>query len=97
MSTGRGKPSGLGAKFYEKYKTDIFPSDECPVPGHGIEQKVPRYYSDILKSRDPTTMALITELRATFIDAHRADYTPERLRDKYKCARARESHLKRQL
>ncbi len=34
MSTGRGKPSGIGAKFYEKYKNDIFPADKSPVPGN---------------------------------------------------------------
>ncbi len=97
MSTGRNKPCGIGAGFYEKFKTDIFPSDETPVPGHGTEKLVPRYYSNILKSEDPATMALVTKLRATFINAHRADFTPERLRDKYKCARARENRLKRQL
>ncbi len=97
MSTGRDKPCGLGAKFYEQFKTDIFPSDECPVPGHGIEQQVPRYYSDICKSTEPAKMALVAELRATFIDAHRADFTPERLRDKYKCARAKQNQMKRQL
>ncbi len=97
MSTGRGKPSGIGAGFYEKFKTDIFPSDETPVPGHGVEKLVPRYYQDILKSEDPGTLELVRQLRQVFYQAHKADFTPERLRDKYKCARARENRLKRQL
>ncbi len=97
MSTGRGKPSGLGAKFYEKYSTDIFPSDETPVPGHGTVQLVPRYYQNILQSEDPDTLELVKKLRKNFIQAHRADFTPERLRDKYICARAKQSQLKRNL
>ncbi len=97
MSTGRGKPSGLGAKFYEKYSKDIFPSDETPVPGYGTVQLVPRYYQDILQSKDPDTLELVKELRKNFMQAHCADFTPERLRDKYICARAKQSQLKRAL
>ncbi len=97
MSTGRGRPSGLGAKFYEKFKTDIFPSDECPVPGHGIVHYTPRYYQNILAEEDPSTLELVKELRQTFLKAHGADFTPERLRDKYICARAKQDRLKRPL
>ncbi len=97
MSTGRKKPSGLGARFYEKYKTDIFPSDECPVPGYGIVKQVPRYYTDILRSEDSATMELVSASRNQFITEHGADFSPERLRDKYKCARAQNNRLKRPL
>ncbi len=97
MSTGRKKPCGIGAKFYEKYKTDIFPSDETPVPGHGTVQLVPRYYQNILESEDPGTLEMVRELRERFMAAHAADFTPDRLRDKYKCAQARQNRLKRAL
>ncbi len=97
MSTGRNKPCGLGAKFYEKFHTDIFPSDVCPVPGHGTVQKVPRYYQNILESSDPTTLELVKSLRRSFIESHAADFTPERLRDKYINARYKENTLKRNL
>ncbi len=97
MSTGRKKPCGLGASFYEKYKNDMFPSDTTPVPGHGTEQLVPRYYKNILESEDPKTTELVRQLREQFMAAHRADYTPERLRDKYKCARARQKRNQRNL
>ncbi len=89
MSTGRNKPCGLGAGFYAKFKNDIFPSDVVPVPGKGIIRKVPRYYQNILESQDPGVLATVKELRQIFIKAHRADFTPERLRDKYKCAQKR--------
>jgi len=91
MSTGnRKKPCGLGIGFYEKYQEDIFPSDEVPVPGKGVIRKVPRYYQNVLESRDPATLELVKSLRQQFIRAHGDDFTPERLRDKYKCAQARQ-------
>jgi len=97
MSTGRGKPSGIGAKFYEKFKSDIFPSDVSPVPGYGTTQLVPRYYQEILQSQDPGTLELVKKLRQTYYEKHKADFTPERLRAKYACARARQTQLKRPL
>jgi len=97
MSTGRGKPSGLGAKFYEKFHTDIFPSDTSPVPGYGESQLVPRYYTNILAEHDPKMLKGVKLLRQEFIKNHAADFTPERLRDKYICAKAKENQLTRNL
>ncbi len=89
MSTGRNKPCGLGAGFYAKFSDDIFPSDMVPVPGKGVIRKVPRYYQNILESQNPAVLEQIKEIRQIFIKRHRADFTPERLRDKYKCAQKR--------
>ncbi len=97
MSTGRGKPSGIGAKFYEKFASDIFPADLSPVPGHGQYELVPWYYQKILEQTDPAMLESIKETRQKFITAHAADFTPERLRDKYKCAEARETLKQRPL
>ncbi len=97
MSTGRKAPCGLGAGYYAKYKKDFFPSDESPVPGHGVVQLVPRYYTNILASEDPDTRQLISELRHAFITSHAEDFTPERLRDKYINARAKQNQLTRNL
>jgi len=97
MSTGRTKPCGLGAQYYAEFKNDIFPSDETPVPGHGTVQLVPRYYQNILESEDPETLVLVKSLRERFMQSHRDDFTPERLRDKYICARAQQDRLKRAL
>ncbi len=97
MSTGRNKPCGLGADFYAEFKSDMFPSDEMPVPGHGTVHLVPRYYQNILEKDDPHTFELVKQLRKTFYDAHRADFTPERINDKYIIARAKENQLKRNL
>ncbi len=97
MSTGREKPCGLGASFYAKFKTDIFPSDQSPIPQHGQSELVPRYYQNILAEENPAMLEDVKKLRQEFITAHAADFTPERLRDKYICARAKENRLKRNL
>ncbi len=86
---------GIGAEFYEKYKSDFFPSDESPVPGKGIIKKVPRYYQNLLEQQNPKLLDQVKELRQIFMAKHRADFTPERLMDKYKCARARQSQKQR--
>ncbi len=98
MSTGntKNKHQGLGAGFYEKFKTDFFPSDQCPVPGKGVMQQVPRYYQNILQSEDPGTLELVKDARDTYFNKHKGDFTPKRLKDKYICARANHN-LKREL
>ncbi len=88
---------GIGEKFYKKYKSDFFPSDECPVPGKGIIKKVPRYYQNILQSEDPQLLDVVKDLRQQFMAKHREDFTPERLRDKYHCAKARQQRKSRTL
>ncbi len=88
---------GIGEEFYKRYKDDFFPADESPVPGKGIIKKVPRYYEKLYVDMCPEGMEKIRELRAIFHAAHRDDYTPERLHDKYICARAKQSQRKRTL
>jgi len=97
MSTGRKFPAGLGASFYEKFNTDIFPSDTSPIPGHSEKQLVPRYYTNILAEQNPAMLEKIKATRQEFISAHAADFTPERLHDKYICARAKQSRQTRTL
>ncbi len=95
MSLGRKAPGGIGAEFYEKYKSDFFPADESPVPGKGIVGKVPRYYEIILKNRDAELYESVKNLRKKFIEEHGEDFTPERLLDKFKCAQAQIGKKKR--
>ncbi len=88
---------GIGAEFYDKFETDFFPSDVSPVPGKGIIKKVPRYYETILKNSDPATHKMVKQLRKAWMEKHREDFTPERLMDKYKCARAEQTRKQRML
>ena len=86
---------GIGAEWYEKYKTDIFPSDEVPVPGSGVFKKVPRYYESLLEREDPGLLEEVKLLREAFKKAHGDEYTPERLMAKYKVKKAQVGMLKR--
>ncbi len=88
---------GIGQKFYELYKNDFFPSDESPVPGNGIRKKVPRYYDKILESENVAVYEMVKRIRKEFINAHSADFTPERLRAKYDCHKARGKNYIRNL
>lgn len=42
---------GIGYEYYRKWKSDMYPSDECVVRGHVC--KPPKYYDRILEQEDP--------------------------------------------
>ena len=88
---------GIGADFYEKFKNDFFPSDESPVPGKGIINKVPRYYETILAHENPQLLEVVKKVRQEFIKTHGDDFTPERLKAKYECQKARQIRKQRTL
>ena len=88
---------GIGRDWYEKYKDDVFPSDECPVVGRSPIKKVPRYYEELFRRQDPMTLEEIKKLRREFKRAHAEDYTPERLMDKYKVKKKQIETLSRSL
>ena len=88
---------GIGHDWYEKYKDDLFPSDEVPVPGVGVFKKMPRYYEEIFACEDPLSMEDIKAVRQKFREEHGEDYTPARLMDKYKVKKAQVAMLKRSL
>lgn len=82
--TTMSRRPGIGRDWYEEFKSDLWPSDETPVPGAGVYPKVPRYYETILASEDPGQHEEIKELRQQFRKAHADEYTPQRLWQKYK-------------
>ena len=86
---------GIGRDWYERYKDDLFPSDEVPVPGVGVLKKVPRYYEELFKIEEPLALEEIKELRQVFLAEHAEDYTPARLMDRYKVKKAQVELLKR--
>jgi hypothetical protein len=88
---------GIGKDWYEEYKSDLWPSDEVPVPGTGVFKKVPRYYQTILKGEDELQYEEVRRLREEFRNSHEDEYSPQRLMDKYKVKKAQLKHLKREL
>lgn len=95
MSLGRKKGEGLGAGFYKKYKSDFFPSDECPIPGKGVYKSVPRYYEKLYKEENPESFEAIKRARKIYRDAHADEYTARRLEDKFKVKKAQLNQLPR--
>ncbi len=95
MSLGRTKGNGIGGTFYEKYKTDFFPRDECPIPGQGVYKKIPRYYETIYAESDPEEYENVKRKREIYRKEHKEEYTGHRLIDKYKVKKAQLEHLPR--
>lgn len=88
---------GIGKNWYEKYKTDLYPSDKVPVPGEGVFSKSPRFYDEQLKLEDPVTFEQIKRARESFARNNQSEYTPSRLMQKYKVKKAQLAQLKRTL
>ena len=93
----KGQKCGIGASWYEKFKSDVFPSDEVPVPGEGVMYGVPRYYDEILREEEPDLYEEVKRTRREWLKAHEEDLTPRRLEDKHICAKARVKENKREL
>jgi hypothetical protein len=96
-ATSKGKKCGIGAGWLERYKSDVFPSDEVPVPGHGVMKGVPRYYDEILREEDPKMYDEVKRMRIEFLKAHSDEFTPDRLLSKHKCKLARAKLKERKL
>jgi hypothetical protein len=88
---------GIGKAWFDKYKDDVFPSDEVPIPGKGIVNGVPRYYGDLYARLDADGMEEVKRLRQVFRREHGCDFSPARLMDKYKVKKAQVDMLKRSL
>ena len=95
--TTMSRRPGIGYDWFQKYKSDVFPSDEVPVPGFGVIKKVPRYYEEIFKEERPLSLEEIKATRRRFKEEHEDDYTPQRLMDRYEVKKASLEFKKRVL
>lgn len=86
---------GIGASWYDKYGSDVFPSDT--VVTNGKEQLPPRYYLRRLASASPKAEAKIKFKRIKRAAKHSANSTPERLRARMICRQSKISQLKRSI
>lgn len=96
---------GIAKDFYEKFKTDFFPSDECIVYDNGKVRKLkpPKYYDRLFDIECPDIMEevktkrKIQALKNSDIDADSGVIPEERLRQKEAYARSKLKNLKRSL
>jgi hypothetical protein len=87
---------GIGREWFDRYQSDVFPSDETPVPGKGIVPSVPRYYTEILKEQNPELHDEIKQRRLEHKEAHPEEYSGPRLMDKYHVKKRQIQTLKRE-
>lgn len=78
---------GIGAGWYDKFKSDVFPSDTKVVKGK--PGAVPKFYTDRLKDEDEAAHADLKAKRVANARKRKADYTPERLAAREEVAIAR--------
>lgn len=68
----------IGFKFYDKYNSDIYPSDSVVARG-GVLTKPPRAYDKLLQKDNPLLLQQIKSLRAEKAETKQNDNTPQRL------------------
>lgn len=86
---------GIGARWYEKFSGDVFPSDFLVV--RGIRCRPPRYY-DVLYGRiAPVHLERIKLKRVRFASRFKADQSEDRLAVREKCVVSRSKQLPRPL
>lgn len=83
---------GLGAAWFDKYKTDCFPSDYVIVDGR--KQTVPNYYTKKLAEEEAKPFKRKRRIAAT---KDRANSTPERLKVREEILTSKIKLLKREL
>lgn len=86
---------GIGAGWYEKFSSDVFPHDR--VVHDGTPSKPPRYYDKLLGRSNPELLADIKAKRMLDGEARYMDNTPNRLLAKETVVKAQLSKLKRGL
>lgn len=86
---------GLGTKFYEQYKSDMFPHDFCVIQGK--KMKPPKYYYKKLAKDDGFIYDSIQYEREIQSRTRMEDNTSERREVKEKVLDARLQFLKREL
>ena len=88
-ASSKGQRCGIGAGWYEKFKDDVFPTDEVPVMEQGVMNGVPRYYYDILRDEDPELFEEIRAKRQKYMKENAQEFTYDRLMAKHICKKAR--------
>ena len=96
-SSRKGEKCGIGADWFRKYKSDVFPSDEVPVPGYGVMNGVPRYYDEMLRDEDPKMYEEVKRCRNVYLKHHSDELTEGRLLAKHKVKKARLKEKERML
>lgn len=69
---------GIARGWYEKFKGDVFPSDEVIINGRAV--KPPKFYTSILELEDSNLFSALKANRAGFANSHWSDNLSDRLK-----------------
>ncbi len=83
--TTMSRRPGIGSRWFEKFGTEVYPSDEVLVRGRSC--KPPRFYDELQRREDAVCFEGVR--RARSLARRLEDQTPERLRVREVCAEAR--------
>lgn len=86
---------GIGRGWYDKYKTDVFPSDYLVT--RGVKVRPPKFYDAQLEKEDPLLLERLKRARVARALQVADDNTPERLKVKEEVKLSQVSKLKRSL
>ena len=89
------RPNGIGAAWYNKYRSDLYPSDSTII--NGKEVKVPKYYDRLYEIDQLSDYQTMRGKRIRKAKTRESDQTPARLKVREQVARSRLGQLKRTL
>jgi len=75
--TTMSRRPGIASDWFEKFSSDVFPSDEVIVRGKSM--RPPKFYSSRYELANPESFAIIKSQRKANALKHKLDCTPERL------------------
>lgn len=85
---------GIGQGWYQQYREEVYPSDFVILEE---ERPPPRYYDELYARSDEAALEAVKSRRLALALKHRANQTPERLKARAECLRARINLRKGQL
>jgi len=90
---------GIGKKWWDKYKKDVFPSDDVIILSSNRAHHVPtpKYYDIQLEREDPSLYERIKSQRQEFAERHIKDNTLKRLITREVCKEAQIKNQNRKL
>lgn len=71
---------GLGKRWFDRFKSDVYPSDETIV--NGVRVHTPKYYDKLLGAEDEETLKRVKSKRAENAAKAGEALNPDRIRDK---------------
>lgn len=93
--TTMSRRPGIGADWYSKFKSEVYPSDEIILDAKRM--RPPKFYDGRLELEDPQLHQRIKKLRLREAAKHKEDQTPERLAVRETVKLAQTTNLKRKI